>query len=64
MGEPLRKYFYDDKHISAEIIKTRLGWWYHQYSDNKELGKIQDITKAEGLALRNDNNSISPYDWR
>lgn len=25
---------------------------------------MQDIAKAEGLGLWNDNNPISPYEWR
>lgn len=25
---------------------------------------MQDVAKSEGLGLWNDNNPISPYDWR
>lgn len=64
-GRTIAKIFYaNDKYLSAEIIKAGLGWWYYQYSDNIELGKMQDIAKAEGLGLWNDNNPIYPYEWR
>lgn len=64
-GRTIAKIFYDNnKYLSAEIIKAGLGWWYYQYSDNKDLGKMQDIAKANGLGLWNDRNAISPYEWR
>lgn len=57
-------YYNNGKYLSAEIIKAGLGWWYYQYSTDKELGKMQDLAKSKGLGLWQDKNAISPYEWR
>lgn len=41
----------EGNYLSAEIIKAGLGWWYYQYSTNKELGKMQNTAKSEGIGL-------------
>ena len=30
-----------EKYLSEEFIKIGFGWWYYQYSTDKELGKMQ-----------------------
>ena len=64
-GRTIAKIYYNNgKYLSAEIIKVGLGWWYHQYSTNKELGKMQENAKTKNLGLWQDKNAISPYEWR
>lgn len=64
-GRTIAKVYYDNgKYLSAELIKSGLGWWYHQYSKNKELGKMQDSAKSKELGLWQDKEAISPYEWR
>ena len=64
-GRTIAKVYYNNgKYLSEEIIKVGLGWWYHQYSKNKELGKMQDNAKSKGLGLWQDKEVISPYEWR
>ena len=64
-GRTIAKVYYDNgKYLSSEIIKVGLGWWYHQYSTNKELGKMQENAKTKNLGLWQDKNAISPYEWR
>lgn len=50
----------EGKYLSAEIIKAGMGWWYFQYSKNKELGKMQALAKSKGIGLWQDKNAISP----
>ncbi|QIH34545.1 thermonuclease family protein [Sphingobacterium sp. DR205] len=64
-GRTIAKIYYDSgKYLSEEIIKSGLGWWYHQYSKNTQLGKLQEAAKFNGLGLWQDKNAISPYEWR
>ena len=64
-GRTIAKIYYNNgKYLSAEIIKVGLGWWYHQYSTNKELGKMQENAKTKNLGLWQDKKAISPYEWR
>ena len=64
-GRTIAKIYYNNgKYLSAEIIKVGLGWWYHQYSTSKELGKMQENAKTKNLGLWQDKNAISPYEWR
>lgn len=64
-GRTIAKVYYDSgKYISEELIRSGLGWWYYQYSDNISLGKLQDSAKAAQIGLWRDKNAISPYEWR
>lgn len=54
----------EGKYLSAEIIKAGMGWWYFQYSKNKELGKMQNLAKSKGIGLWQDKNAISPSEYR
>ncbi|MDQ8142354.1 thermonuclease family protein [Chryseobacterium sp. CFS15] len=65
MEDPLLKVYYDEgKYLSEEFIKIGFGWWYYQYSTDKELGKMQETTQKNKLELWQHVNAISPYEWR
>ncbi|REC39991.1 thermonuclease family protein [Chryseobacterium sp. 5_R23647] len=64
-GRSVAKIYYDEeKYLSAEIIKAGMGWWYHQYSRNTELGIFQEAAKNNRKGLWADINAISPYEFR
>lgn len=63
-GRTVAKVYYDGKYLSEEIIKAGLGWWYYRYSDNKNLGKLQDIAKNKKLGLWSHTQVIPPWDFR
>lgn len=64
-GRTIAKVYYDSgKYLSEEIIKSGLGWWYHQYSNNALLDILQDEAKSQRIGLWQDNNPTSPYEWR
>lgn len=63
-GRTVAKVYYDGKYLSEEIIKAGLGWWYYRYSDNKNLGKLQDIAKNKKLGLWSHTQVIPPWEFR
>ncbi|REC40000.1 thermonuclease family protein [Chryseobacterium sp. 5_R23647] len=64
-GRTIAKIFYDNhKYLSEELIKAGLGWWYFIYSDNKNLGIFEKVAKQRRFGLWQDENAISPWDWR
>ncbi|MGS0747063.1 thermonuclease family protein [Halpernia sp. GG3] len=40
-GRTIAKIYYNQKYLSAEIIKAGFGWWYYKYSNDKSLGKLR-----------------------
>ena len=52
------------KYLSEEIIKAGFGWWYFQYSKNKQLGVFQKKAKADKVGLWQDKHAISPWEFR
>ncbi|MCS3530607.1 thermonuclease family protein [Chryseobacterium sp. JUb7] len=59
------KIFYDnEKYLSAEIIKSGFGWWYHQYSKNTDLKTYESQARAKKIGLWSDKKAISPWDFR
>jgi len=63
-GRAIAKVFYDDKYLSAEIIRAGFGWWYFYFSKNKYLGELQEQAKANKLGLWQDDNAVSPWEYR
>lgn len=63
-GRTIAKIYYDEKYLSAELIKNGLGWWYFRYSKNKSLGVMQDKASKEKIGLWSDPNALAPWDWR
>ena len=63
-GRTIAKIYYDNKYLSAEIIKAGLGWWYYHYSNNKNLKMIEDEASKNKIGLWSDPNSIPPWEWR
>lgn len=64
-GRTIAKVFYDDgKYLSAELIENGFGWWYHWYSTDKRLKKLEQEARINKRGLWSDPNAISPWDWR
>lgn len=63
-GRTIAKIYYDNKYLSAEIIKAGLGWWYYHYSNDKYLKMLQDEASKNKIGLWSDPNSIPPWEWR
>lgn len=63
-GRTIAKIYYDNKYLSQEIIKAGFGWWYYRYSNDKNLGLLQDQTQQKKLGLWQDNNAIAPWEFR
>lgn len=64
-GRSIAKVFYDDgKYLSAEIIKSGYGWWYHWFSNDKRLQNLEINAKQNSLGLWSDKNAMSPWEWR
>ena len=64
-GRTIAKVYYQNgKYLSEEIIKSGLGWWYYRYSDNKNLGKLQDVARNKKLGLWSYPEAVSPWEFR
>lgn len=63
-GRTIAKIYYNNKYLSAEIIKVGLGWWYYHYSDDKNLKMLEDEASKNKIGLWSDPNSIPPWEWR
>ncbi|MDH6253143.1 micrococcal nuclease [Chryseobacterium sp. H1D6B] len=57
-------YFNNGKYLSEEIIKNGFGWWYYQYSSNKDLGELESEARSLKLGLWSGNETVSPWEWR
>lgn len=64
-GRTIAKVYYDDDlYLSAEIIKAGMGWWYYIYSDDESLGDLENEAKENKRGLWQDQNAISPWEYR
>lgn len=63
-GRAIAKIYYDNKYLSAEIIKAGFGWWYYHYSNDKNLKMLEDEASKNKIGLWSDPNSIPPWEWR
>lgn len=64
-GRTIAKVYYDNnKYLSEELIRAGLGWWYHYFSDNADLGKLENEAREKKLGLWNDTQAISPWEYR
>lgn len=64
-GRTIAKIYYDNgKYLSAELIKNGLGWWYYRYSNDENLGVLENEASNNKIGLWSDPNSIPPWDWR
>ncbi|QOW10284.1 nuclease [Kaistella flava (ex Peng et al. 2021)] len=63
-GRTIAKIYYSDKYLSAEIIKAGFGWWYYHYSNDKNLGVLQQQAKDKKIGLWHDEDAIAPWDYR
>jgi len=64
-GRTIAKVYYDNNlYLSAEIIKAGYGWWYHWYSDDENLGKLQEEAQKQKIGLWQDPHAIAPWEFR
>lgn len=63
-GRTIAKIYYDNKYLSAEIIKVGYGWWYYRYSKDKSLGDLQLSARQMKIGLWQDSNAIAPWEYR
>ncbi|MCZ2223384.1 MAG: thermonuclease family protein [Chitinophagales bacterium] len=57
-------YYDNGKYLSAELIKNGLGWWYYRYSNDENLGVLENEASNNKIGLWSDPNSIPPWEWR
>ncbi|GAA6773997.1 thermonuclease family protein [Flavobacterium sp. CGRL2] len=46
-GRSIAKVYYDNKYLSAEIIKNGFGWHYKKYSKSIELSNLERSAKSK-----------------
>ena len=64
-GRTIAKVSYDNnKYLSEELIKVGLGWWYHYFSQNANLGKLEQEAREKKLGLWSDVKTLSPWEFR
>lgn len=63
-GRSVAKVYYNNKYLSAEIIKNGMGWHYKKHSRSKELALHQQNARGRRIGLWADPNAKAPWDWR
>jgi micrococcal nuclease len=63
-GRSVAKIFYQNKYLSAEIIKNGMGWHYKKYSTSQELALFEKQARSLKIGLWMDPNPIYPSEWR
>lgn len=63
-GRYVAKIYFENKYLSAEIIKKGMGWQYKKYSNSKELAKFEQQARSKKIGLWIDPNPIYPSEWR
>ena len=63
-GRTIAKIYYDNKYLSQELIRAGFGWWYYKYSNDKNLGILQQQAEDNKIGLWQDNSAIAPWDYR
>jgi micrococcal nuclease len=63
-GRSIAKVYYDNKYLSAEIIKNGYGWHYKKYSKSTELSNLETAAKSKKIGIWADKNCIAPWEFR
>lgn len=63
-GRSIGKIYYDNKYLSAELIKAGLAIVYRKYSKSSELLKLEDVAKKNKTGIWSDPNFIEPSSFR
>ena len=63
-GRSIAKVYYNNKYLSAEIIKNGFGWHYKKYSKSIELSNLERSAKANKIGLWSSSNNKAPWEYR
>lgn len=54
----------DGESLNRELLREGLAWWYHQYSDDLNLGQLEIEARASRRGLWKDSNPMPPWAFR
>lgn len=63
-GRYIAKVYYNNKYLSAEIIKNGFGWHYKKYSNSIELSNFESAAKKKKIGLWSSAQNIAPWNYR
>ena len=63
-GRSVAKIFYQNKYLSAEIIRNGMGWHYKKYSKSEVLALYEQQARSRKIGLWMDPNPVYPSEWR
>ncbi|MBZ4037825.1 thermonuclease family protein [Flavobacterium sp. 17A] len=63
-GRSIAKVYYDNKYLSAEIIKNGFGWHYKKFSKSDDLRKLELSARSKKIGLWSDKNCKAPWEYR
>ena len=63
-GRSIAKVYYNNKYLSAEIIKNGFGWHYKKYSKSIELSNLERSAKANKIGLWSSSKNKAPWEYR
>jgi len=55
---------YDEKDLSAELLRNGYAWHYTHYSDSEYYQELHDTAEKDMIGLWIDKNPIAPWEWR
>lgn len=50
--------------LNQELVRDGFAWWFHKYSKDKSLGKLESDARAKKRGLWSDAKPVAPWDWR
>lgn len=57
-------YLEDDTYVNAALIKAGYAWHYKEFSNDKELARLEVIARKQKLGLWHDVNPVAPWEYR
>ena len=57
-------YLDDSTYVNAEIVKAGYAWHFTRYSDDMQLGRLQDEARNEMRGLWQDSSPVPPWEFR
>jgi endonuclease YncB( thermonuclease family) len=54
----------DGRSLNRELVRAGLAWWYHAYSKDTSLGRLEAESRAARSGLWSDSDPVAPWDFR
>lgn len=56
--------YYDDKILNEELLRNGFAWHYRQYSNSKELQKLENQARVKNIGIWSHSHPMPPWEFR